>query len=57
MYKYYLIYLYGEHQRAGGEYIKRDTPLDNETELIRESERLERIFQAPVVLIDWKRLD
>jgi hypothetical protein len=57
MYKYYLIYLYGEHQRAGGEYIRRDTPLDNETELIRESERLERIFQAPVVLIDWKRLD
>lgn len=56
-YKYYLIYYYGEHQRVGGEFINRDSPLDNEDALLEEQARLEELFGRPVVLDDWKRLD
>ncbi len=54
-YRYYLIYRYGES--TGAEYIVRNSPLDNESALIAEHERLERTFKVPVVILDWKRID
>lgn len=56
-YRYHLSYYYGPHQHAGAERITRDTPLDNEEALIEEHARLEKQFNAPVVLWDWKRID
>lgn len=57
-YRYYLTYYYGKHEQSvGGEFITRDTPLDNEQALTEELERLEGIFGRPVVLDDWKRID
>lgn len=55
MYKYYLIYQY--KSGVGAEYIKREAPIDNETSLIEETDRLERTFGRPVVILDWKRID
>lgn len=54
-YKYYLIYQY--RGGVGGEYIRRDSPIDNETALTAETERLEATFGRPVVILDWKRID
>lgn len=56
MFRYYLVYLYGEH-RYGSEYIRRDTPIDNEDALIEEHARLEQTFRGPVVILSWKRID
>lgn len=54
-YRYYLIYQY--KGGVGAEYIKRDSPIDNEFALIAETERLESTFGQPVVILDWKRID
>lgn len=54
-FNYYLVYQY--RGGFGGEYLHRSTPLDNETALIEEHERLERQHGGPVVIIDFKRID
>lgn len=55
MYRYYLVYRYGES--FGAEYIQRESPIDNENALLQEHARLERTFGKPVVILDWKRID
>jgi hypothetical protein len=54
-FNYYLIYQY--KGGVGGEYLHRSSPLDNETALVEEHERLERQHGGPVVILDWKRID
>lgn len=54
-YRYYLVFQY--KSGVGAEYIKRATPIDNEDALMAETERLERTFGKPVVILDWKRID
>jgi hypothetical protein len=54
-YRYYLVYRYGES--VGSECIVRDSPIDSETAILAEHERLERTFKVPVVILDWKRID
>ena len=54
-YNYYLVYQYAGG--FGGKYLRRSSPIDNESALIEEHQRLEREHGGPVVIIDWKRID
>lgn len=54
-FNYYIVYQY--RGGFGSECLHRTAPIDNEDALLEEHARLESEHGAPVVILDWKRID